>query len=163
MITLVFDQITPPEDLRMCRVGLLIAFVVAVGTAGADDAAIKKETALLEGEWMMVSGEANGSALPDAMVKTGKRSAKDGETTVKFGDRVFLKAKFTIDPNKKPKTIDYAMTEGTTKGKTHLGIYEIDGDTVKFCFAAPGKDRPTEFSSKEGSEYTLSVWKREKK
>jgi uncharacterized protein (TIGR03067 family) len=147
----------------MSRVGLLLAFVVAVGTAGADDNAVKKEMALLEGDWEMVSGEANGAALPESMVKTGKRVAKDGETTIKFGDRVLFKAKFTIDPTKKPKTIDYAMTEGTTKGKTHFGIYEIDGDKVKFCFAAPGKDRPTEFSSKEGSEHTLSVWKREKR
>jgi hypothetical protein len=55
------------------------------------------------------------------------------------------------------------MTEGPTKGKTHLGIYVLDGDKVKFCFAAPGKDRPTEFTAKEGSEFTLSEWKRDKK
>jgi uncharacterized protein (TIGR03067 family) len=41
------------------------------------------------------------------------------------------------------RAIDYDMTEGPTKGEKHLGIYELDGDTVKFCFAAPGKDRPT--------------------
>jgi uncharacterized protein (TIGR03067 family) len=76
---------------------------------------------------------------------------------------VFFKAKVTIDPTKKPKAIDYEMTEGPTKGKTHLGIYELDGDTVKFCFAAPGKDRPADFTSKEGSERTLSVWKKDKK
>jgi hypothetical protein len=44
-----------------------------------------------------------------------------------------------------------------------LGIYELDGDTVKFCFGGPGKERPTEFTTKEGSMRTLSVWKRDKK
>jgi uncharacterized protein (TIGR03067 family) len=117
----------------------------------------------LDGEWSMVSGMANGQAMPAEMAKTGKRVAKDGETTITIGGQVYFKAKFTIDPAKKPSTIDYVMTEGPTKGKTHLGIYELTGDTVTFCFAAPGKDRPTEFSSKEGSERTLSVWKREKK
>jgi uncharacterized protein (TIGR03067 family) len=128
---------------------------------GSDDA--KKEMTLLEGEWSMVSGEASGQALPAETAKTGKRSAKDGGVAITFGERVYFKAKYTIDPTKKPKAIDYTMTEGTTKGKTHLGIYELNGDTVKFCFAAPDKDRPTEFTSKEGSGWTLSIWKRDKK
>jgi uncharacterized protein (TIGR03067 family) len=97
------------------------------------------------------------------MVATGKRVAKDGETTISMSGQLYFKAKFSIDPTKKPKAIDYVMTDGPTKGKTHLGIYELDGDTVKFCFAAPGKDRPTEFTAKDGSQNTLSVWKREKK
>ena len=44
-----------------------------------------------------------------------------------------------------------------------LGTYELDGDKFKLCVAAPGKDRPTEFTSKEGSGQTLSTWEREKK
>jgi uncharacterized protein (TIGR03067 family) len=119
--------------------------------------------AQLDGEWTMVSGEANGMAMPEATVKTGKRVAKDGETTITFGGQVYLKAKFSIYPGKKPKVIDYTMTEGPTKGKTHLGIYELEGDTVKFCFAAPGQVRPTDFTAKKGSQRTLSVWKRDKK
>jgi uncharacterized protein (TIGR03067 family) len=129
----------------------------------ADDDAIKKEMAGLDGTWQMVSGQASGFPLPEEKAKTGKRVAKDGETTITFGDQVYFKAKYTIDPSRKPKTIDYMMTEGPTKGKTHLGIYELDGDTVKFCFAAPGKGRPTDFTAKDGSERTVSVWKREKK
>jgi uncharacterized protein (TIGR03067 family) len=140
----------------------VIALLTLIGVAGAQDA-VKKEMAQLEGQWSMVSGEANGLSMPKEMVSSGKRVAKDGETTIAFGGQVYFKAKFSIDPAKKPKAIDYTMTEGPTKGKTHLGIYELDGDTVKFCFAAPGKDRPTEFAAKEGSQSTLSVWKRDKK
>jgi uncharacterized protein (TIGR03067 family) len=140
----------------------VIALLVLVVAAGAQDG-LKKEMAQLEGEWSMVSGEANGFSLPRDTIKSGKRVAKDGETTITFGGQVYFKAKFSIDPTKKPRTIDYKMTEGPTKGKTHLGIYELDGDTVKFCFAAPEKDRPTDFTAKEGSQRTLSVWKRDKK
>jgi uncharacterized protein (TIGR03067 family) len=139
-----------------------VAVLVLAGAATAQDEA-KKEMAKLEGEWSMVSGAASGQELPEDAVKTGKRVARDGETTITIGGQVYLKAKFSIDPTKKPKAIDYTMTEGPTKGKTHLGIYELDGDTVKFCFAAPGKERPTEFTAKEGSGHTLSVWKRDKK
>ena len=143
----------------------LIAAMVLIGAGLAQDAkdAAKKEMASLEGEWSMVSGEANGMAMPAEYVTTGKRTAKDGEVTISIGGQVYFKAKFTIDSTKKPKTIDYEMTEGPTKGKKQLGIYEIDGDTVKFCFAAPDKDRPTDFTSKVDSQRTLSVWKKDKK
>jgi uncharacterized protein (TIGR03067 family) len=140
-----------------------VIVVVLTGSVAAQDDTKKKEMAKLEGEWSMVSGNASGQSLPEEAVKSGKRVCNDGETTITISGKVFFKAKVTIDPTKKPKAIDYEMTEGPTKGKTHLGIYELDGDTVKFCFAAPGKDRPTDFTSKEGSERTLSVWKKDKK
>jgi uncharacterized protein (TIGR03067 family) len=144
------------------RVVAVSVVLVLVSAAGAE-VPVKKEMALLDGEWSMVSGEANGVSLPKETVASGKRMARDGETTITFGGQVYFKARFTIDPTKKPKAIDYAMTEGPTKGQTHLGIYELDGDTVKFCFAAPGKERPTDFTAREGSQRTLSVWKRDKK
>ncbi len=138
-----------------------LALVALLGTdTGKEET--RKEMARLDGEWTMVSGEIDGQLLPDELRKTAKRVARDGETTVTMGGRVFMKAQFTVDPTKKPKTIDYTFTEGPTKGKTQLGIYELDGDTVKFCFASPGKDRPTDFTTKEGSGRTLSVWKRGK-
>jgi uncharacterized protein (TIGR03067 family) len=144
------------------RSALVIVAVCLLPGADAPEA-VKKEMAQLEGNWSMVSGERDGQTLPDDIVKQAKRASKDGETTVSIGDQVFLKAKFTIDPTKKPKTIDYTVTEGDNKGKKMLGIYELDGDTVKFCFATPDKERPTDFTTKEGSERTLTVWKRDKK
>src|ERR1043165_9108456 len=124
---------------------VLLSFAAATLLLGADAPAdaVKKEMMLLEGEWSMVSGERDGQKLPDEFVKTGKRTAKDGETSVTLNDMLYMKAKFTIDPSKKPKEIDYTITEGAEKGKTRLGIYEIDGDTAKFCFGAPGDKRPT--------------------
>ncbi len=123
----------------------------------------KKAQAQLEGHWSMVSGEINGQAMPSQMTANAKRVAKDGETSVTINGQLFMKAKYTVDPSKKPKTIDYTMTGGPSKGKTQLGIYESEGDTVKFCFASPGQDRPTDFKSPAGSNWTLSVWKREKR
>jgi uncharacterized protein (TIGR03067 family) len=137
----------------------LVAITISLVRA-ADDEAIKKDLAQLQGEWTMVSGSADGQPMPEEMRKEMKRICKGDELTVMMGDRVFLKAKFTIDPSKKPKTIDYEMTEGFTKGKKQFGIYELNGDTFKACFNAPGAERPTEFKSGEG--LTLSEWKRKK-
>jgi uncharacterized protein (TIGR03067 family) len=120
---------------------------------------LKKELALLDGEWTMVSVTTDGQPIPEAIAKTGKRLAMNNETTVTIAGRLVMKATYTIDPTKKPKTIDYTMTDGPTNGQKQYGIYEIDGDTVRVCFAAPGKDRPSEFASKPGDGHTLTVWK----
>jgi uncharacterized protein (TIGR03067 family) len=146
----------------MRKVMVALAVCLLAGADGAPDA-VKKEKSQLEGEWSMVSGEIDGQPLPAEYVKGAKRVSRADETTVMIGGRLFLKARYTIDPAKKPKAIDYTMTGGPTKGKTQLGIYELDGDTVKFCFASPDKERPREFATKEGSGRTLSIWKRNKK
>ena len=136
---------------------------VAMSMAWAEDSeAIKKDRAQLQGEWSMMSGSADGSAMPDAMRETAMRVCKGDETKVTIGEQLLMKAKFTLDPSRKPKRIDYQMIDGPTKGKKQLGIYELEGDTVKFCFGSPGSERPPDFTSKPGDGRTLSVWKRKK-
>jgi uncharacterized protein (TIGR03067 family) len=137
----------------------LATFTISLVRA-ADDDVVKKDLAQLQGEWTMVSASADGQSMQDEMVKQMKRVCKGDEITVTMGEQVFLKAKITIDPSKKPKTIDYDMTEGYTKGKKQLGLYEINGETFKACFNAPGAERPTEL--KAGDRLTYSEWKRKK-
>ena len=143
----------------------LIAVVALSCLVGAEPPAdaVMKELALLDGEWAMVSGERDGQALPEEYVKTATRVAKGGESTVTIAGMVVMKSKYTIDPTKKPKAIDFEATEGEAAGKKIQGIYELEGDTLKFCLAPSDKDRPTDFTAKEGSGRTVSVWKRAKK
>lgn len=140
-----------------------LMMTLAAGAALADDDAGKKDMLALEGEWVMVSGEQNGKKVDDETAKSARRVTRDGMTTLSFAGTVAFKAKISVDTSKKPKTIDYLVTDGPSKGKTVPGIYELDGDTVKYCFAQPDNERPKEFTAKEGSNLTLSVWKREKK
>ena len=151
--------------MKTLRNALLIglsAFVISQARAEESEAT-KRDMAQLQGEWSMVSGSGDGQPLPEEMRKLMKRVCKGDETTALMAGQIYFKAKITIDPSKKPKTIDYRMTEGFTKGKTQLGIYELDGDTLKSCFGAPGAERPTDFTSKPGDGRTASVWKRDKK
>ena len=39
---------------------------------------------------------------------------------------------------------------------------DVAGDEVKFCFGAPGTERPTDFRTKPGERRTFSVWKCDK-
>jgi len=150
------------KHMKLIQKLLLIALAtLSISLArAAEDEAVKKDLAQLQGEWTMVSASADGQSMSEDMLKQMKRVCKGDEITVTMGDQVFLKAKITIDPSKKPKTIDYDMTEGFSKGKKQLGIYELNGDTFKACFNSPGAERPTEF--KAGDGLTLSEWKRKK-
>jgi uncharacterized protein (TIGR03067 family) len=66
-----------------------------------------------------------------------------------------------IDPSKKPPAIDLT---GMKDPKTVLpGIYELERDTLKLCWAEPPKDRPASLESKEGDGTVLLVLKRDKK
>jgi uncharacterized protein (TIGR03067 family) len=139
--------------------------VLAVGVLlAADDAkdAAKKDQEKMAGEWSLVSAERDGQPLPEELVKTIKRVFKGDEyTTTKDGD-VIGKAKFKLDPSKKPKHIDFTPSEGAEAGQALEGIYELDGDKLKICYSQSGEKRPGEFSTKEGSGRTLGVWKRDK-
>ncbi len=148
---------TPMKTIRNTLLIGLTAWAAAF--ASAEDKEGIKDQAKLQGEWMMVSGERDGQPFPDEFRKGFKRVAKGDETTVTMGDQLFMKAKFTLDPTKKPKTIDYSVTGGTYAGNRQLGIYELNGDTAKFCFSIPGRARPDDFSTKSQDGRTLSVWK----
>ncbi len=100
--------------------------------------------------------------MPEVMAKTMRRVVKDNETSVTMGGQAYFKATMTLDPTKAPRTMDYAMTEGPTKGKTQLGIYEWEDGALRFIFASPGQDRPTDFTTKANDGRTFSVWKRVK-
>jgi len=142
---------------------LVALSLLCVFSARADEAASKADVQRLQGEWTMVSGSADGQAVPEGMLEQSKRVCKDDVTTVTIGEQLILKAKFTLDPSKDPKHIDYEVIDGPTKGKKHHGIYAFDGETVKFCFGAPDAERPADFTSNAGQRRTLSVWKRVKK
>ena len=109
----------------------------------------------LEGTWKAVAAVQNGQEQNDAgehtLTFTGDTFtvARDGETR--------MKGTFKTDATKKPKTIDWIVKEGRNAGKTIVGIYELDGDTLKVCFDPTGRagDRPTEFKTTADSGRTL--------
>ena len=140
----------------------VIALLSSLGTnlAAQSASATSSDSASLQGTWSMVAGAADGYQLPPEYVKTMRRIFTGNEVTVTMGGQLFLKATIELNPTASPKTIDYHMTGGPTAGSTQLGIYQISGDTVRFCFGAPNAARPTDFASTLGDRRTLSTWVR---
>ena len=139
-----------------------LATVALLSSGAEDNQAEKRDLAQMQGEWSMVSGTADGYPIPDDLLSNSKRVCKGDELTVTVGSQLVMKARITINPTRKPKTIDYQVIEGPTKGEKHLGIYEVESDTMKSCFAAPGAERPADFTNKPGDKRTSTVWKRAK-
>ncbi len=133
------------------------------GTLADDKADLEKEVRKFQGTWTFESSESGGKELPAGELKGLILTFEGDKHTVKKGDEVLQVGTQKLDLSKSPKTIDVTMTEGPNKGTVMLGIYEIDGDTLKVCFDPEGKKRPTEFKSAPGSENFVNVHKRIKK
>ncbi len=131
--------------------------------ADASDDAVKKDIKLFEGTWTVTSMEIEGMKAPEETYKNSKLVCKGEEFSFTDPSGTVYKGKFKIDPSKKPKTIDITFTDGPNKDEVMLGIYELDETTYKLCAKAMTKDRPTEFSAKQGSGQILEVLKKEKK
>jgi uncharacterized protein (TIGR03067 family) len=142
----------------------LTGLLLAGGTPEKD--AVKADLAKLQGEWEMISLEQAGLDAPEGTVKAYRRKIEGNKYTVtikKGEETITLKGSFTLDPTKKPKTIDVEYVDEGGKKYTLHGIYELKDDTQKLCVGPSDEKRPTEFTSEEGSKRNVIVWKRIKK
>ena len=140
---------------------IIAATGVSLAADNPQDLASKKDLDGLQGSWKLASAMRDGEVLPKDKVK---------KTTIVIKDDTFLfpdsaeyatskEGTIKLDATTKPKQMDATSTEK----EVMLGIYELDGDRYKVCFAPTGKPRPSEFASKPGSGNLLQVWKRKKK
>ena len=147
-----------------CRILLLaplcLAIVLTAETARSGD---KKEQEKLQGTWSMVKWSGG---------KPRPKKDKDLELTFK-GDKVTIKSgaepeagegTYSVDPTKKPKQLTVHLDRNGKK-VTILGIYELNGDTLKIChFDGDTKSmegRPKELVANE--ETILAMFKRDKR
>jgi uncharacterized protein (TIGR03067 family) len=130
----------------------------------AKEVAVAKDLQAFKGTWRLSSKEEDGKKFSEEEIKDVIATNDGaGQMSVRRGDKVIGAGTVKLDPTTKPKAINVTFTAGERKGKTLLGIYEIESDAFRVCVARPGDERPTEFSAKVGSGRTLIVYKREKK
>jgi uncharacterized protein (TIGR03067 family) len=148
---------------KIVKTHLLVALAVGLLIA-ADDGKerVTKERKKLEGPWTIAAVVRNENPLPEEKMKDAQFVFQGEGFVQKLGDKTMAKGTFRLDPSKNPPTIDLMMNEGGEKGKTIEAIYELKDDELRICGAAPGHERPTEFSAKDGSGHTLITLKRAK-
>lgn len=136
------------------RIALITLFSVLSIACNEGDA--KKEKQNLQGKWQAVAIEADGKKGPEDLVARMTIIFSDDTFTLDIG--VKTKGTFLLDLANTPKTIDFAFS----KDVVAKGIYILDGDSLKICYAQPGKERPKELTTESGSGHELFVLKRTK-
>jgi len=152
------------------KITILPAALIAIfvlGDANAQDDAVKKELAKLEGTWDIVSGVERGQPSSEQLLKNLKFVFKGTQLTF-AGDDVMAKKvgkiAVKIDASTTPKCIDFDLKvdAGALKDRLLEGIYEWKGDELKLCISEVAGNRPLDFEAKEGSNRVLFVLKRQK-
>lgn len=136
-----------------------IGLVTCIASAQPAGDAAAKELKLFQGKWMAVFAQGiDGQPLPDEALRTTSLTVEGDKFTLKTADST-VEGTFKIDPTKKPKTIDVFTAESKDKPLV-MGIYQIDGEVRRSCFALPDKGRPDRIRKESG--YVVLEWKRAK-
>jgi uncharacterized protein (TIGR03067 family) len=162
-----------PSSLRRLRTFTLslalFAICLTAAALAADDkdkGDADKDKAALKGKWEPTSSESGGNKDDEANYKE-YRVVFDGDqfTILKSGE-THMKGTVKLDVSQTPKRIDMVIEEcpdPDNKGKSLLGIYELNGDELKWCFVPPnGGERPSSFTTQSGTGQIFATLKREK-
>ncbi|MFL5328779.1 MAG: TIGR03067 domain-containing protein [Gemmataceae bacterium] len=137
----------------------IVSLILAGALAAPAFADNKKELQALAGKWQATSMEFGGRKSPDDQVKNITLTIDGDKYTVPITAEATDKGTIKLDKKDKLKTMDITGTDGPNKGKTILAIYELEGDSLKVCYALDGDKRPTEFKAGEG-KLLLITYKR---
>ena len=144
------------------RILLVAMFILSSAGLGSIVADAKVNDAL-QGTWVAESAERNAKAADD--LRGHQLTFAGDRFTIRSKGKVIYQGAYIIDPSAKPATIDFRNTAGEMKGKTWLGIYEMEGDVLRICDNAGdvAKGRPAAFAAGAGSGHILISFKRMKR
>jgi uncharacterized protein (TIGR03067 family) len=142
-------------------ISLIAGCGVMLGTSAAQDDLAKEDLDGFQGVWKYVALENKGKTASGEELKSFIPITFEGNQWVQLKDGKGEVLSIKLDPSKKPKAIDLTGLSGGFKGKTILGIYSLEGSSLKICATWDGGERPTAFNAEGGA--TLIVLRREKK
>lgn len=106
----------------------------------------------------MVGAVMNGVPMPPNMMEWCRRETRGDITTVLAGANIMLRARFTLDDDMSPWSINYVNLAGSNAGKAQAGIAVLAGDFLQICMAPPGAARPGAFESVKGDKRSYTTW-----
>lgn len=144
-----------------------IALLLLVGTGAADDPPKKAPTAAedlqrLQGTWIVEAWEEGGKPLAAADLKTRGVFVGANALVLSRDGKAYQVSAVQLDPAKTPASANLAVQVGDGKGDIMLGIYAIDGDTLKLCFDPKSEARPKSFKPDAKDGFTLITLKKPK-
>jgi uncharacterized protein (TIGR03067 family) len=132
------------------------------GWIHADEAAANKELDKLQGTWRSVRVEQSGQDRSsqhnaDLFIFEGT------EVIAKTGDKETYRADISLEHGN-PGKVTIKIKSGVNKGKVWVGIYEIDGDSFKWCgcWNFLIDTLPEAFRTESGNQYLLREMEKQK-
>jgi uncharacterized protein (TIGR03067 family) len=160
------------------RWAVLLFAALPLFTAGCKSSAttaqermLTEEQQALQGKWYAVADERFGKPLPPERVERIRviidedtlrfieSSKQDAALGVAPQDET---TQFALDASQEPKAIDILVSKGPHAGKWAAGIYKLEGDVLRLCWAEPDKPRPTAFTTAGGTAAESVVLRRAK-
>jgi uncharacterized protein (TIGR03067 family) len=149
-------------------IAAICAVITCIGAAQGESPTLQSnvrgpardDLAKMQGTWKRVSMELQGKPRMPDEIKDWTSTYRDDELTLYGGKEVYRRGIVTLDASQTPKAMNTWDSDGPFKDQTVPGIYELDGDTMRVCFALPGHPRPTEFTTKHGSGFLYCEFKR---
>jgi uncharacterized protein (TIGR03067 family) len=127
----------------------------------------KDDAKKLQGAWVLTKLIIGGIEVPEKDIKGTKFVFEGDKLTVAPANpdvdavdkRTF---KFKLDPKQKPAAVDLTALDGDIKGAVSPGIYELSGDTLRWCQSddEKNKERPKTFESPDKSRIYVFTFKR---
>jgi uncharacterized protein (TIGR03067 family) len=137
------------KKLIACVVVILsLPFLVTV--SGAEKRALD-----INGTWKGIVILANGkqAKFPEGYYVLVFKDGKYSETVM---GKETEAGTYKMDAAKNPPTIDFAVTVGTNRGKTQLGILNFNGDVLTIALSKHGStDRPKNLKGADESAVTI--------
>ncbi|MEQ8785745.1 MAG: TIGR03067 domain-containing protein [Pirellulaceae bacterium] len=135
--------------LMVCHVLLLVVVMAAPARSAETDEAGQRK--LLAGDWRGFAVEGKGEN-PDAGAVKLELTITDKTihgVTFQGGQRVDQgEGKYALDLAAAPAALDGSKLRLNGRQETWLGIYTLEGDTLKWCVGR--RERPTEFETVKG-------------
>lgn len=136
---------------------LVIMVSVIPGLLGA--AKGKTDGDGLQGNWTVISSEANGKAAPPDAIRDQRWIIKGNRILCRRAGENAFELTFALVPAQKPTAID--LTNRRRQERVQ-GIYRLEENTLTLCVSAPGEKRPMDFVSGPNLKRVVFVLERSK-
>lgn len=152
--------------MRITIVLCVLIGATAWATEPSKEDVVKEELKKLQGTWEGYAVEGKGETPDRGPVKV-RITIKDGKMTAvdlaNKKEKDLGNGTFTLDPSKKLRQMDATgIVLPGKRERTFQGIYELEGDTLKWCVDNRQKERPSEFRTGAGNYLIILKRKKEK-